>query len=121
MAKIIVCCKLPSGFILAAGDQQVKINGANAGLIRGTNNLPIKGSYGKTEVDEALWQAWLKDHKNFPPLVKNAIWVEKDEKSADAKGKELAKEATGLEGLAQDGNDKRLPKGKNKVTAEKDD
>lgn len=112
MAKIIVCCKLPNGFVLSAAGQQVKIKGAHASIIRGVNGLPAPGAYGTTEVDEALWQAWLKDHSNFPPLVKNAIWVEKDEKSAKSKGREFEKETTGLEGLKQDGTDKRTPGGR---------
>jgi len=112
MANVIVCCKLPNGFILAVGGKQVKINGSNTTVIKGVNGVAPIGAYGKTVVDEALWNEWLKDHSNFSPVAKNAVWAEKDEKSATSKGRELENESTGLEGIKQDGTDKRTPGGK---------
>lgn len=118
--KVIVCCKLPNGFLMEVKGTIVKINGTNTLVIKGVQGIPGIGVYAKTTVDAAFYEEWSKVHQKFPPILNKAVWVEKTTSRADGVGKELKDEASGLEGLKQDGSDKRTGSAKGKVKASGD-
>jgi hypothetical protein len=66
MSKVVIGCKMPSGFIIEMGSpgdpdyRSVNVKGANEGEIRegGLFVAHTVGGFGRTEVDAALWHAW---------------------------------------------------------------
>lgn len=115
--KVYVCCKLPNGFLMEVKGVTVKIDGTNTLITKGVQGVPGVGVFAKTAVDASFYEEWLKVHQKFPPIVNHAVWVEKTSSRADGVGKDLKGEASGLEGLNQDGTDKRTGSAKGKVKA----
>lgn len=66
MSKIVIGCKMPSGFLVEAGApgdsdyRAVKILGANDGETRvGGLFVPrTVGGFGRTEIEGSVWNAW---------------------------------------------------------------
>lgn len=95
MAKIVIGCKLPHGLILENPlnpAETVKLNGLNSSLV-------IGAKHATTEVEKDFWDLWQQTNKDFPALKNKAIFVAKDQASADAIAKETKDEKTGLEPL----------------------
>jgi hypothetical protein len=90
---MIIGCKLPNGIVLEVGEKSVEINGLNKSVI-------IGATHATTEVDNDFWQAWKKEHADFPALKSGAIFEAKTEKDAAVAVKDTGK--TGLEPMPQD-------------------
>lgn len=99
-----VACRLPSGLVIQhpRTEERILLNGANthAGI---SPIVPIFQAemYGVTEVDAEFWAEWVAAHKDFQPLVSQAIFAMADQVSIESKIKELEKVKTGFEGLDQ--------------------
>lgn len=93
MAKVIVGCKLPNGLMIQVSDAAVKINGANS--------TTIVGGYGLTEVDEAFWTQWKKEHADWPMVKNELIFAQVKPKDAEAAAEERRDQKTGLEQMKQ--------------------
>lgn len=102
MAKetVLIGCRLPHGLTIKHPNSDRK--GATA-KINGMNQSVIKGAtYTTTSVDAELWAAWKAAYPDYTPLRTGAIFEARTEDEAKFKGKELAKEKTGLEPLKQE-------------------
>lgn len=94
MATVTVGCKLPNGLHL---DVQGKRH-----TLAGANSSRIIGGYGLTEVPKDFWDAWVAEHKDFPPVVNGEIFAQATSKSAEDKAKDQAEVRSGFEGLNPD-------------------
>ena len=102
MAKVIIGCRLPNGIILehpTNPKKKVELAGLNKTTI-------IGATYAQTDVDSEFWEAWLAANREFAPLVNGAIFFAKNADEAQSKAKDVAKESTGFEPMAQN-DDKR--------------
>lgn len=105
MATVTIGCKIPLGLVLEVGNKKVTLNGSNKTLI------PEFG-IGLTEVEKDFADQWFKENSFRSCVVNNLVFVEKDDKSAVAKAKEIIDVKSGTE---------RLDKGElDKVKAEQD-
>jgi hypothetical protein len=100
---VTVACKLPNGLLIQVGETQARLNGPARFLTPqpGRVNLnPIEDivySAGFTVVDKALWDAWIKDHKNFDPVKTGFVYAMPSRNEATAKAKDGESMKTGLE------------------------
>ncbi len=103
---VVVGCKLPSGLRIQLRDNdgkvhEVKLNGSAAPvaptLARPMPAHRISSTFGMTTVDKEMWEAWVAEHKSYPPLVKGFIFAAPRSDSADSKARERQAEKTGLE------------------------
>lgn len=92
-ATVTVGCKLPHGLVAEVGKESV--------TFLGINSTELIGGHGITEnVPKDFWDAWVaKVSPWFLPLKNGVIFAFENEKSTTAKAKEMAKQATGFEGL----------------------
>lgn len=94
---IIIGCKLPNGLLLRHPDpkstEEVRLNGLNSL----GEKIIHAGAFATTEVDAEFWATWKLSYSTFQLLRNGSIFEAKNETDAKAKGKELAKEKTGLE------------------------
>lgn len=96
MAKVTIGCKLPHGLILqhpANPDRKVRLNGLKDSKIIGATFIT-------TEIDAEFWAIWKKSYSDFQPLKTGAVFEASNQAEADAIGKELEGEKTGLEPLS---------------------
>jgi hypothetical protein len=105
MAKetVIIGCRLPNGFVLQHPNNpgvRVTLRGTYADKSESGLFLPPR-PYGTTAVDAELWAAWKEAYQGYPLLKTHTIFDAKSEGEAAAKGRELEKEKTGLEGMPQ--------------------
>ena len=96
--KVVVGCRLPNGIILEhPSDPKIKVE------LNGLNKVTIIGApYAHNDVDADFWDAWFAVNKDFAPLKNGAIFVAKSSEDAQAKAREIKKERTGFEAMAQD-------------------
>jgi len=106
-ATVTIACKLPAGLVLEMpkggpfNGRRVTLLGGR--IVRDDNGMPISdrttpGGFGLTfGVDKDFWDAWLALHKEFPPVVKGAIFAMDKPADATAMAKEMADVKTGLE------------------------
>lgn len=93
---VTVGCKLPNGIVL-------EVDGAQPVVLNGANSSNVIGGYGLTEnVDKAMFDKWLDLHKDQAYVKNELVFAQAKTNSAEAKAKENADVATGLEGLPQD-------------------
>jgi hypothetical protein len=98
MARIIIGCRLPNGLTLThpISKEKVTLDGLYKAKIVGSTHV-------STEVDADFWEAWKASMgKDYAPLKSGAIFEARNETEAIAKAKDLRKEKTGLEPMAQD-------------------
>ena len=98
MARIIIGCRLPNGLTIAHPNTGVKatIAGMYSSKIIGATHIT-------TEVDAELWEAWKTSvGKDYAPLKSGAIYEARSATEALDKAKDLRKEKTGFEPMAQD-------------------
>lgn len=110
-ATVAVGCKLPNGIILAVGEKQV--------LIPGANSSPIAGGHGTAMVPKDFWDEFCMLNPDFQPIKAGVLFVSDTVRNVDSyflKG-DGASALTGLEGLDKD---KAVP-GVTSVAARKDD
>lgn len=119
--KIIIASKLPNGLIIKHPldpSRQIVIKGLNSAP-KGVGGARMVIPYATTEVDKDLWDAWKLVHnhetKPFGPLKSGAIFEAKNEDHARGIAKEQVKRITGLQPMAQTG-DERMGADKNKLT-----
>ena len=91
MNTVIVGCKLPNGLVIELDEQRVVLNGANSSA--------IIGGFGMTEVNKALFDAWLEKHKDYEPVKQGLIFAQEKPANAQAEAKDKAKLKSGFEGL----------------------
>ena len=91
MGTVTVGCKLPNGLIIELDEQRVVLNGANSSA--------LIGGFGLTEVNEALFKAWLEKHKDYEPVKQGLIFAQEKPANAQAEAKDKAKLKSGFEGL----------------------
>lgn len=120
MAKLFIGCKLPNGITLELITPQVDsetgkalsvlhpaprneearavLNGANSinTKILHAAKLPV---YGKTLVDEELWNRWYKANAKHPAVLNGSIFAAKNEQEFDAKASAGIKVLGGFEPL----------------------
>lgn len=100
MANITVGCKLPHGLLLELADgSSVELNGTNVNA-KGRDFYVPPAEYGETEVDGALFNQWLADHKTAPYVVNGFVFAAAKPADLKAKAKDSAKK-TGLEPMSQ--------------------
>jgi len=97
MAKILIGCRLPHGLTLThpATKVQVVVAGLHSSKIIGATHVT-------TEVDADFWQTWKTAYSDYVPLKTGAIFEARSDSEALGKAKELRKEKTGFEPMAQD-------------------
>jgi hypothetical protein len=108
MAKVLIGCRLPNGLTLEIinlqvdpttgkplnvlqpaprnDERRVVLNGANSvntKILRAAA-IPV---YGKTLVDETLWEEWCKFNAKHPALRNGALFMAKNDAEFDAKAK----------------------------------
>lgn len=91
MSTVTVGCKLPNGLIIELDEQRVVLNGANSSA--------LIGGFGMTEVNEALFNAWLAKHKDFEPVKQGLIFAQAKPVNAQAEAKDKAELKSGFEGI----------------------
>lgn len=91
MSTVTVGCKLPNGLVIELDEQRVVLNGANSSA--------IIGGFGMTEVNKALFDAWLAKHKDYEPVKQGLIFAQEKPANAQAEAKDKAKLKSGFEGL----------------------
>jgi len=119
---VTVCCKLPSGLVLeldelrrevpAGGSKEidvwrptgktVRICGSNASHPDSSFPGRVIGGYGLTEVPEDFWDAWLAQHKGYPPLLNGSLFAQPTPDRATSQAKDQAKVKTGMEPMDPD-------------------
>lgn len=95
--SVFIGCKLPHGITLdhpLDPSKKVTLSGLNKAAIIGAD-------HSITEIDGEFWGAWKTAHAEFPALKSGAIFEAKSAADVVAKAKELAKEVTGFEPMAQ--------------------
>lgn len=108
--KVVVGCKLPHGLILELGTppkiRRVTLKGSNSTQIVGVN--PLVGQFGLTpDVDKDFIDEWLTKNADLVFVKTKMIFVQKDQRSAEAEAREKFKLKSGLEPL----NPQNAPKG----------
>ena len=94
---VVIGCKLPHGIVLHSPvDPTKKVT------IKGLNSSELIVPYVLTPVDADFWTEWEMANAKFQPLVSKALFVAKNKADADAMGKELQRERTGLETINPD-------------------
>lgn len=88
---VVIGCKLPHGLRLKVGD--------TTRVLRGSNTSRIINGYGLTRLPRDFFEAWLKVHKNYVPVVRGLIFYQDNLKDAQSQAKEQQELRTGLEGL----------------------
>lgn len=97
---VIVKSKLPYGLSFVTPDDKVhKINGMNQGLVVKSEGL--SGLYATTRLDADAWDYFTRAYAKQPYLQKQHIFAEVKEKYADAKAREIEKDASTKTGLEQ--------------------
>jgi hypothetical protein len=123
---VVVCCKLPHGFILELSDsrienqngkdvvvhfpvgEQVEVTGANyahrLAHPKREQDRNVRGvfGFGMTDVDADLWAAWLKQKATWPPLQKGWVYAQPSSEKARGQAREQEKMKVGFEPLDQD-------------------
>ncbi len=107
-ATCVVGCKLPNGIHIrldvestdpATGQKRFIPDGDRVTLA-GANSSKVVGGYGLTTgVDEAFFDRWLANNKNFPPVKNGLIFKQSSEDKASDEALERSGEKTGMEGL----------------------
>jgi hypothetical protein len=94
---VIIGCRLPNGLTIThpVSKQSATIAGLHSSKIIGATHVT-------TEVDQEFWDTWKVAYKDYAPLKTGAIFEARSETEALAKSKELRKEKTGFEPMAQD-------------------
>jgi hypothetical protein len=95
--KIVIGCRLPNGLTLThpTTKQKVTLAGFHSSKIIGADHMT-------TEVDADFWAAWKTAYPDYVPLKSGAIFAASNVTQALGKAKDLLKEKTGFEPLAQD-------------------
>lgn len=91
MSTVTVGCKLPSGLIIELDEQRVVLNGANSSA--------LVGGFGMTEVNKALFDAWLAKHKDYEPVKQGLVFAQEKPVNAQAEAKDKAELKNGFEGI----------------------
>jgi hypothetical protein len=138
MATVTIGCKLPNGIQLIVRKPRMgRVHGGGEGIIgsdiegsvmlKGINQSLIEGAgVAYTDVDEAFWTRWKKEHASwFVPFTSGAIFEEKadDVASKIAATSEKKGEVSGYQGLHVNGktgaiDDPRAQAGKVKMDDE---
>lgn len=97
---VTVKSKLPYGLSFATPDGKIhKINGMNQGLVVKTEGL--MGLYATTQLDADVWAYFTRAYAEQPYLKNKVIFAEVTTDRADAKAKELEKDASTKTGMEQ--------------------
>ena len=103
MAELVsVGCKLPNGLQVTLDGKTVILNGAATTAMRGLDGAIPEGAFGVTQVEKDFMDKFVETYKDAAYIQNNAIFIQKDDRSVKAQGKDLEKTKTGLEGLDQD-------------------
>lgn len=97
--NVTVGCKLPHGLVLQLPNSKVRVtlNGANSNTIVGLDGKVQRGTCGFTQVDEGFVNAWLKLYASTTMVSKGLVFVQKNQKDAQAKAAEVNDQKTGFE------------------------
>jgi len=98
MARVIIGCRLPNGIVLehpANPLKKVELSGMNKVTI-------IGAGFAQNDVDADFWEAWISANGKFPAVKNGSIFVAKSSDDAMAKARDMKKEKTGFEPMAQD-------------------
>lgn len=98
MAKVVIGCRLPHGLILThptARHRKVTLAGMHSSKVIGS-------TYVTTEVDQEFWDTWKVAYRDYAPLKNGSIFEARSASDAADKAKDLTKEKTGFEPMAQD-------------------
>jgi hypothetical protein len=116
MALISVGCKLPQGLIIELGYkivpggvergpdyQQIQLAGANqhstiVGTLRSPSPRDLRPGI-TNNVDEALFDAWMKAHANTNIVKNGLVFKAKNAGEATAKAADIAQKPSGLEAI----------------------
>ncbi len=97
---VTVKSKLPYGLSFATPDGKThKINGMNQGLVVKTEGL--MGLYATTQLDADVWAYFTRAYAEQPYLKNKVIFAEVTAERADAKAKEIEKDASTKTGMEQ--------------------
>jgi hypothetical protein len=113
MKTVIVACKLPAGLIIEVGSlgqddyARVVIAGPNTSLRTGRNTGLLVGGYAFTPIDEAVWNEFVRTHKNAAYLKNRAVYMEDSIDKAHAAALTDGNTKLGFERLNPD----KLPEG----------
>lgn len=100
MAEMVsVGCKLPNGLQVTLDGKTVILNGAASTALRGLDGAIPEGAFGVTQVEKEFMDKFIATYQDAAYIQNNAVFIQKDERSVKAQGKELEKSKTGLEGL----------------------
>ena len=100
---VVVYCKIPNGLHLtvkdsAGVDHTVRVNGP-ANRVGETPDHVILAGHGATRIDKDHWDAWLKSHSGYTPVVKGHIFAQAKDEDGKAQAKDNKANLTGLEPL----------------------
>ena len=103
MANVIVACRLPHGLQASIFDEE---GNAVTHEFKGLNSVSIVGVpddvvYGKTEVPQEFWDAWLEQNKGTDMVRNGFVFADAKEANVAAKAKSGAKN-TGFEPMQPD-------------------
>jgi hypothetical protein len=94
--QIIIGCRLPNGLTLTHPVTKKKVT------IAGMNSSKIIGAtYTTTPMDKEFWDTWKIAYSEYKPLQTGAIFEARSDSEAVSKAKEMSKEKTGFEQMAQ--------------------
>lgn len=97
---VTIKSKLPYGLSFATPDGKThKINGMNQGLVVKTEGL--MGLYATTQLDADVWAYFTRAYAEQPYLKNKVIFAEVTAERADAKAKEIEKDASTKTGMEQ--------------------
>lgn len=97
---VTVACKLPYGLILKVDKQTIKLNGImQSRSVQAPFFMAAPHIVGLTQIPKALWEAWIKQNKEYPAYKKGLIFAAKNQASAFAEAKEKADLDYGLKRL----------------------
>ncbi|HGJ4729113.1 TPA: hypothetical protein ACJGQJ_001198 [Salmonella enterica subsp. enterica serovar Mgulani] len=100
MAEMVsVGCKLPNGLQVTLDGKTVILNGAATTALRGLDGAIPEGAFGVTQVEKDFMDKFIATYQDAAYIQNNAVFIQKDERSVKAQGKDLEKAKTGLEGL----------------------
>lgn len=104
MPTVIVGCKLPHGLVLKLSGVKtsVTLKGANSNTIVGLDGKVQRGTCGFTVVDEAFITKWLKTYQDTTMVRKELIFIQKNQKDAEAQAAEQVDQKTGFEPVNPD-------------------
>ena len=104
MSTVTVGCRIPNGLHLDINHDgqkaRVTLNGPRKELAGGV--LRLVETCGFTNVDSALWEAWLAAHKDDAMVKGGHVFAESNITNAKANAKSKEKEKTGHERLNPD-------------------